>query len=161
MADEEEEKKVGGGNTLKIIIAAVVLIIIAAAVYLLVFKEDPDAEAEGIVEEVVIAPPPIFVKVGPMTVNLVNERLGPQLLYTSLTLKVANSATEEILNVHMPEVHSRILLLLSSKKASELTTPEGKTILAEQVLATLNIPLTEPQTDFGIDSVLFTDFIVQ
>ncbi|WP_461481190.1 flagellar basal body-associated protein FliL [Porticoccus sp.] len=162
MAKTKEKQ---GKGKLFIIIAGVVLCLLTAAnVYFLVAKQKGDANpaaAEQAKAEPGVAPAPIFVKVGPMTVNLVGDQYGQHLLYTSLTLKVDNDETRELLNTHMPEVHSRLLLLLSSKTAEELFSAAGKELLTQQVLAMFDQPLTHPQPPLAISSVLFSEFIVQ
>jgi len=69
--------------------------------------------------------PPVFVQMEPFTVNLQQET-GEQYLQVQLTLQVADQAQVELIKLYMPLVRSRLLLLLSSKKASELTSAEGK-----------------------------------
>ena len=107
------------------------------------------------------APAPIFVRLGPLTVNLRNDAYGQRLLYTSLTLRVDDGKTAEILAAHMPEVHSRLLLLLAAQNADDMTSVDGKAILSEKILALFEQPFTEPQPPLAISAVLFTDFIVQ
>ena len=107
------------------------------------------------------SPTPIFIKLGPLTVNLRNDSFGQRLLYTSLTLRVDNEATRDIVTAHMPEVHSRLLLLLSAQNAEDMTSADGKAILSEKILALFEEPLADPQPPLAISAVLFTDFIVQ
>ncbi|MCQ4347289.1 flagellar basal body-associated protein FliL [Pseudomonas stutzeri] len=107
------------------------------------------------------APTPRFVPISPFTVNLQGEPAGQRLLYIGLSLRVGDAATEALLKEHMPEVRSRLLMLMASQKASELITPAGKEALTAQILALFNAPLTSPQPPLAIDGVLFSDFIVQ
>lgn len=107
------------------------------------------------------APTPRFVPISPFTVNLQGDPVGQRLLYIGLSLKVGDAATEALLKEHMPEVRSRLLMLMASQKASELITPAGKDALTAQILALFNTPLTSPQPPLAIDGVLFSDFIVQ
>ncbi|MDX2349539.1 MAG: flagellar basal body-associated FliL family protein [Porticoccus sp.] len=185
VADSETEDtgaKPGKKKWLIIVVASVLCLILAAG-YFFYMKENsatseegelgeqgeliegPDGELiegeEGVEEEWVEAPPPIFIKIGPMTVNLVSNDLGQHLLYTSLILKVDSEETQEIINTHMPEVDSRLLLLLSSKTGDELATVDGKTVLTEEILALLDKPFTQPQPTLGISAVLFSEFILQ
>jgi flagellar protein FliL len=170
---EKPEKK-----KLLIIVAACALCLIIAAALFLFMKDDSTPpedgeleeqgeliedteEAEEAEEELAEAPPPIFIKIGPMTVNLISADLGQHLLYTSLTLKVDSEETQEIINLHMPEVTSRLLLLLSSKTGEELATIEGKTVLTEEILVLLGEPFTRPQPTLEISAVLFSEFILQ
>ncbi len=61
----------------------------------------------------------------------------------------------------MPQVRSRLLILLSGKQASELTSTEGKEALAQDIISRLSVPLTENQPPLDLREVLFTEFIVQ
>ena len=61
----------------------------------------------------------------------------------------------------MPQVRSRLLMLLSGKQADELTSTEGKQQLAQSIVDRLNVPLTENQPPLDLREVLFTEFIVQ
>jgi len=107
------------------------------------------------------SPTPLFVPISPFTVNLQGSPGEQRLLYIGLALKVGNAATEALLKEHMPEVRSRLLMLMASQKAEELVTPAGKEALTAQILGLFNAPLTTPQAPLAIDGVLFSDFIVQ
>jgi len=84
--------------------------------------------------------PAIFVPLEQFTVNLQPED-GPQFLQTAMTLKVVDSAAADAIKTHMPEIRSRILLLLSSKKPSQVSTPEGKHKLADELADEVEAPL--------------------
>ena len=61
----------------------------------------------------------------------------------------------------MPELRSRVLMLLSNRLPESLVTTEDKTKLAEEILATLDKPLSADQPAQGITSVSFNTFVVQ
>lgn len=129
--------------------------------------------------------PPVFVNLEPFTVNLQPEGGADQYLQTVAVLKIADTATADILKQYMPEVRHRILLLLSGKHASELATPQGREALAEQLRREVNriiatasgqaatpapkpaagqpepAPAAAPHPDDPVQGVLFTSFIVQ
>lgn len=104
---------------------------------------------------------PIFVQVGPMTVNLRSDAFGQRYLYAGLNLRVRDEESREQILTHMPEVHSRLLLLLSSQSASTLEQPDGKKNLATEVVALFDTPLAKGWPRPKVDAALFTDFIVQ
>ena len=81
--------------------------------------------------------PAIFVPLETFTVNLQPES-GDRYLQTTLSLKVADTAVEQAIKQQMPEIRSRLLLVLSSKRASELTSIEGKQALANQIAGQIN-----------------------
>ncbi|BBI58865.1 hypothetical protein HSBAA_01710 [Vreelandella sulfidaeris] len=78
-----------------------------------------------------------------------------------MTLRVGNEESKVILEEHMPQVRSRLLMLLSGKQADELTSSEGKQQLAQEIVNRLNVPLAENQPPLDLREVLFTEFIVQ
>src|ERR1017187_1246856 len=69
---------------------------------------------------------PTFLVLEPFTVNLQHEEGSDQFLQISITLKVAGTEMADSIRQHMPEVRSRLLFLLSSKRASDLIPIEGK-----------------------------------
>jgi len=106
------------------------------------------------------AKPPVFVSLETFTVNLQPE-YSDQHLQTNLTLKVDDAATTDLIKLRMPEVRNRILLLLSSKTASEIATVEGKKKLASELAAEINQPFAEGSKGQSVESVLFTSFVIQ
>ena len=96
----------------------------------------------------------------PFTVNLQSEN-GDQFLQVTLTLQVPDAVQEELLKSFMPQIRSRLLFLLSSKKAAEISSVEGKKKLSEEIITTVNQPFTpkgQPQT---VSDVFFTSFVIQ
>jgi flagellar FliL protein len=61
----------------------------------------------------------------------------------------------------MPHVRSRMLLLLSAKKASEILSVEGKNKLSEEILGIFKKPFTPQGPTIKVSNVLFTSFVVQ
>lgn len=104
--------------------------------------------------------PPVFVQMEPFTVNLQLEG-GEQYLQVQFTLQVADQAQVELMKLYMPLVRSRLLLLLSSKKASELSTAEGKKKLQDEIIATVKQPFTPQSPPQGVTGVFFTSFVIQ
>lgn len=106
------------------------------------------------------AKPPVFVVLDSFTVNLSPED-GEKYLQVSLTLQVAEEKDAEDIKLHMPQVRSRILLLLSSKKASELLMQEGKTKLTQEIVSEINKPFNPHGEPQKATSVFFTSFVIQ
>jgi flagellar FliL protein len=104
--------------------------------------------------------PPLFVTLEPFTVNLQPES-GEQYLQVGLTLKVEEQAQIDLLKLHMPEVRSRLLMLLSSKKSSEISTPDGKRRLSDEIIAQVREPLTVGSSPQTVSGVYFTAFVIQ
>lgn len=106
------------------------------------------------------AKPPVFIAMDPFTVNLQPEA-GEQYLQVQFTLQVADEKQVEQIKLYMPLIRSRLLLLLSSKKASEVSTPEGKKNLQEEIVATIKHPVTPQSAPLGVTGVFFTSFVIQ
>jgi flagellar FliL protein len=85
--------------------------------------------------------PPVFLPLAQFTVNLQSED-EQRFLQVSMTLKLAEQAVVDAIAAQLPEVRSRVLLLLSSRKASELISLEGKTKLATDIAREIEIPIT-------------------
>jgi flagellar FliL protein len=96
------------------------------------------------------------------TVNLRPESSEPQqYLQTSLNLQVPSEEMSASLKARMPEVRSRILLVLTSKKASEITTVEGKNALITEITEQIQKPFSGSETEQKITGVYLTSFIIQ
>ena len=104
--------------------------------------------------------PPEYVAIEPFTVNLQPEH-GDQYLQVAFTLQVDSPEQVELIKANMAKVRSRVLLLLSGKKASEISTVEGKQQLAGEILAAVNAPFDENGDAQEVSDVLFTSFIIQ
>jgi flagellar motor switch protein FliM len=76
------------------------------------------------------------------TVNLQPEN-GDQYLQVAFTLQVDGAEQAEVIKTNMAKVRSRVLLLLSGKKAPEINTVEGKQQLAGEILAVVKQPFAE------------------
>lgn len=106
------------------------------------------------------AMPPVFVNLEPFTVNLQSEN-GDQYLQVALTLQVADTEQVDIIKQHMPQVRSRILMLLSSKAPSEIASTEGKNKLSNEIIALIKQPFSSQGKSQSVSSVFFTSFIIQ
>ena len=112
-------------------------------------------------EKVEVAPTPIFVTLEALTVNLQRGEDGDQYLQTTLTALVGDKEHEQMMKLYMPQLRSRLLLLLSSKKASEINSEEGKKKLTEEILATIRRPYSDKGPEQRIMNIFFTSFVIQ
>jgi flagellar FliL protein len=104
--------------------------------------------------------PPEYLALEPFTVNLQPEN-GDQYLQVAFTLQVDGAEQAELIKTNMAKVRSRVLLLLSGKKASEINTVEGKQQLAGEILAVVKEPFNKHDDEQEVSDVLFTSFIIQ
>ncbi len=165
-------------SKMMIIIAAVVVVLIAAgAAAFFIMKKNKGGEEGESAESHAPAKkakdhshPPAFVNLEPFTVNLTPEN-GEQYLQVVVVFKLPDEKSGEGVKVYMPELRHRILMTLSSKKASELSTADGRMELANQIMDEANSVVGTPgRTDKNgkkvaaegpIEAVLFTSFIIQ
>lgn len=87
-------------------------------------------------------------------VNLAEDQ-GQKLFKVEMEFDVDSSAVQEEINKRMPQVRDIIIILLSSKNYSQISTPKGKENLKEEIRDTVNSFLTKGK----INKVLFTQFI--
>ena len=110
-------------------------------------KKNPDAKPE-------------YVPIESFTVNLQPEN-GEQYLQVQFTLQVAGPEQATLVKDNMAIVRNRMLLLLSSKKASEISTVEGKQQLATEIRTATTEPFEKDGDEQEVSDVLFTSFIIQ
>lgn len=130
-----EAAPASSNKLLIIIIIGLLVVIIAGGAGWYFTKGHAPAE-EHAAEEHKPAPvlEPKFIPLGEkFTVNLQREE-GDQYLQVGITLKILEADLEMKIKAAMPEIRSKLLILLSSKKPSELITTEGKQLLVEQVI---------------------------
>lgn len=105
--------------------------------------------------------PPVFMVIEPFTVNLQPDGSGEQFLQIAFSLQVGDPQTVDMIKLYLPQVRSRLLLLLSGKKASQISTPDGKKKLADEIIDTVKQPFTPGQPPQQVSNVFFTSFVIQ
>lgn len=156
--NEAEAAPAKSKKMLFIIIGAVLILAIGggiAAYFLTQKPADPHAEKKH-----EPAKPPVFVPLDNFTVNLSSEG-DEKYLQVAMTMQVADEAEGEELKVHMPQIRSRILLLLATQKTSELLTEEGKNKLISNIITEVNKPFDPKGEPNKISGIFFTSFIIQ
>lgn len=164
----------GGKKKLLIIIIALVLVLAAGgagAAWFFLHKAPAATAAAEAEEEAPVKKSkskhkgkpvaPVFVPVDPFTVNLQPDGNGDQYLQLAFTLEVEGLEEVELVKNNMPKVRSRVLLLLSGKRASEINTPEGKKQLGDEIVKLCQQPFEERGAQQDVTDVLFTSFIIQ
>lgn len=103
---------------------------------------------------------PIYVALVPMTVNLqANDR--HRFLHVGVTLRVNDTKTQEFVTQYLPEITSRMQLVLSNRQSEYLITATDKAKLATEALDALNRPFGPNQPVLKIASVMFPVFMLQ
>jgi len=156
MGDAAPSKK--SKKKLFILVGAVLLLAGGGGAWYFMGQKDGDGAAQAAKQEA--AKPPVFINMEPFTVNLQPEN-GDQYLQVQFTLQVSDQAQVELIKLYMPLLRSRVLLLLSSKKPSEISTPEGKQKLQSEIVATIKQPFTPQSPPQVVNGVFFTSFVIQ
>jgi flagellar FliL protein len=131
---EEAPRPAGKKGLIKLVLIAVLVIGAAGGGYWYYSHKGHEPAQEAKHEP---AKPPVFLPLETFTVNLQLVD-NPQFLQTAITLKVIDNAAVDEIKLRMPEVRDRILMLMSSRKAAELLTVEGKRKLGEDIVASMN-----------------------
>jgi flagellar protein FliL len=105
--------------------------------------------------------PPVFLALDQFTVNLQSAGGTDQFLQVAFTLQLANQEEVELFKTYMPLVRSRLLLLLSSKKAEEINGVDGKKKLSEEIIAQVKQPFVPQGKPQAVNGVFFTSFVIQ
>ncbi len=145
-----------------IIIAAVVLLIGGAvAAWLLTSGGHADGEqAKAEEKHEVESKAPVFVKLDTFTVNL-NPDEGDKYLQVDITLNASEKSDADMLEQYMPQVRNRVLMILTSKLASEISDMEGKKALGQELTEQINEPYTEGGKPLTVKETFFTSFVIQ
>lgn len=104
--------------------------------------------------------PSVFMSLETFTVNLQEEN-GEHYLQTSIVFEVADEKTADLIKAQMPVIRSKMLLLLSSKRPSEIKSPGGKEKLAEEIVTEARKHLNVKSPELALTSVLFSAFVIQ
>lgn len=156
-SDEGSDKKSGQSNMTKIIIIVVALLIFAGGGAFAYFKffageQHADEKKEEKVEEV--DPRELIFPLDPFVVNLG----GPSnFLKLTLQLEMTSSEDKQYLEGRLAPIRDSIVILLSSKTAQSVTSPEGKMQLKDDINVRINQALGKDL----IRNVYFTEFVMQ
>ena len=158
---EDQPVKPKSKKMLFIIIGVILALALGggAAYYFLVVKAgDKSAESsKPKVPEI-----QVFVPLEIFTVNLRPEPGEPQqYLQTMINLQVPSDEAAAALKGRMPELRNRILFILTNKKASEITSVDGKNALITEITEQVQKPFSGSESEQKITGVYFTSFIIQ
>ena len=117
----EGKPKASRKKLLIVVVATVVLLLGGGGAFLLLAKNGGDGQDQARAHT---PKAPVFINLEPFTVDLQPEN-GEQYLQVVVTLKASDKSIEDNPKLYMPELRHKILLLLSGKKASEISTPRA------------------------------------
>lgn len=155
-----------------IIVGLVLVLAVGGGAAFFLLKKNKSADADPNAEfEVKHEVPPTFVKLDPFTVKLQPEEGKPeQYMQTTPELKVLDIRVAEKAKVYMPEIRHNVLLLLSGRRPSELSTPQGMEKLSQDLRNEINrilggeakaSPTAKAGAEDPVQAVMFSTFIIQ
>ncbi len=148
----------GGKGKLLGIIGGVVLIGGGAAAWFLGFVPHGTKHEAEAKEEVKLETPEVgaLQALDPFIANLADED-GKRYLKATLQLEFFEAKVPEEFHSHLPLIRDLLLTLFTSKTFAEIRTPQGKTLLREEIVNRLNRAMRRD----AVKAVYFTEFIVQ
>lgn len=172
MAEEEneEEKKSGKGKIILLIVVGLLLVLISVGstvAVLMLFKDEPEvaaeegeeADAEAAAEDVRL--PAVYFPLKPPLLVTYNDRGRQRYAQIELTLLTRSEAVVAEVELHSSRIRNDLIIAFSGLEFFEVQTPEGKELMRQQALETVQTILTQEMGDPGIEQVLFTNLVMQ
>lgn len=148
-----------------ILIAVAVLLLAAIAVGAMLFlKEDPPADSEASAEAAEKAPKmadPVYQGLDPDFVVAFQDPKTVRFIKLSVEVMARDDDVIENVQLHMPAIRDRVIMLLSSKSEADLLDMDGKERLRVELLAAIQEVLVKNTGAPGIEAIYFTNFVMQ
>lgn len=155
----EEAPAASSKKKLIIIIAAVALLAGGGGAAFFMMNKKADHKKEEVKHEEP-AHAPVFLTLETFTVNLQADP-DEKFLQLDISLQMATPEAAEALKLQMPALRSRLLMLLTSKSAAEISTGEGKQQLTDEIIAEVKKPFSPTAKPQEVLGVFFTSFVIQ
>ncbi len=93
----------------------------------------------------------------PFIINLIDDGRGPRYLKLEIKFELENETVKTEIESRLSQIRDELLILLSSKRQTDIETSDGKRILKDEIFTRVNKVLVTGR----IKRVYFTDFVVQ
>lgn len=162
---DDDLASTGGKSKLFIIIGiAAVLLIGGGGAAFLLLSDDPGSESEltedGSEENKPKLPAQYVGVPEAITANIAGGRKS-RTVQIKMSFMVRSDKAVESVKEHMPRLKNDVLMLVSQQNADELKTPDGRKILQEKSLETVQTTLTDLVGEPTVEKVLFISFVMQ
>ncbi len=158
MAEEKTEEGQKKSKLPLIIIAAVVVLALAGGGAWFFLKGEPEVDEKAKAKASALEAIPVYMPIDTLTVNLKDSR---QYLQLTISLQLKNGEDSALIKLYMPQVRTRALIILASKKPEDVITSEGKLALLEELKTITEKPFTDKLEPIEILDVSLTSFIIQ
>ncbi|MGV0949625.1 MAG: flagellar basal body-associated FliL family protein [Azonexus sp.] len=121
----------------------------------------PEASDQGAATHSQPAAALIYVSMDPPFTMSFQDSSDTQYLQFTINVAVENKHTEEALKTNDPAIRNGLVMLMSSQKAEDLKTREGKERLRMQIRDEIRNTLKGLTGKSGVADVFFTSFVMQ
>jgi flagellar FliL protein len=156
-----------------IVVAIVVLILIVAgaAGYFFIVKKDSgskettaketsvkekNTEKKADVTESKKSGPSSVYSIGAIIVNLADQE-AQKYLKVQIALELSSPKLEEEIKKREPQIKDIIISVLSSKTMADVSNPQGKIALKQEIMKRINLSLVEGE----VTDMFFSEFVIQ
>lgn len=160
----EAEPAKGKGKLLVILVAVFALLAVGGGGAAFYFHQkaasnEPVKEGEPVkpAKKGEAGKPPVFSTLENFTVNLSGE--GEHFLQLGVVLQLKDEGTADKVKAYLPLIRSKILMLLSVKKAEDLQSADGKQALIAEILESTREPLQAEGEN--VQAVLLGNMLIQ
>lgn len=172
MADKDEttEETEGKGKAglfenkavvLGIIVVFQALLAIGLTQFLIVPKlgvQDAAMDGGDIVDPVAEMPEMgVLVNLEDIVVTLVSSAKKPRYLRININVEVPNALVAEVVSSRLPQLRDLVIMTLSDKTAEQLSSPEGKQGLRDEIFRRID----EKMPEGTLMNIYFSDLVVQ
>ena len=158
MAEEKTEEGQKKSKLPLLIIAAVVVLALAGGGAWFFLKGDAEVDEKAKAKASALEAIPVYMPIDTLTVNLKDSR---QYLQLTISLQLKNGDDSALIKLYMPQVRTRALIILASKKPEDVISSEGKLALLEELKTITEKPFTDKLEPIEILDVSLTSFIIQ
>ncbi len=104
---------------------------------------------------------PLYLAIDPAFVVNLQDHGSLRFLQVSVEVMTHQRQVIDALNLNMPQVRDRLVMLLSSQTYKSVSTLQGKERLRKEALAQIRQVIQKEIGEPGVDAVYFTSFVMQ
>ena len=164
--DENQEEQGGKSSKKLIIIVAIVVILsiglsIGATLFFLNGDDAGSGDSEEQVPAEEVKMPAVYLDIKPPFVVTYDVSGRQRYMQVFVSAQSRAQASLDAMELHMPLIRNKLIMLFSGQDFEGLQTPEGKAALRAESLTLINEILEKEASGSSIEQVLFTNFVMQ
>ncbi len=164
--DENQEEQGGKSSKKLIIIIAIVVILsiglsIGATLFFLSGDDSGSGDADEQVPVEEVKMPAVYLDIKPPFVVTYDVAGRQRYMQVFVSAQSRAQTSLDAMELHMPLIRNKLIMLFSSQDFEGLQTGEGKAALRAESLTLINEILEKEASGSSIEQVLFTNFVMQ